>query len=301
MSMVVALALVASANANDETTLRAEDHGVLGAMYRVHCRPQWLSVVLRESNILESQLTTLRPGTPIVIPDGCQNGIPAREDVRMTAKIFAASERLREEENVKQENDALRQNVSQFTRQNEVLTTQNQVLKGELSAAKKIAAQEQSFETQRWMISGIMGFLVASAGWFVVVVIYRRRKQDGASEIDTQEEIHPPASIQPIMRELSPPKDDRPLRISDDVPSLAHPYEPKLCFSIMFHGKRVDFADTSTRFAGCPLCHEKRLMPNAANLRQHLEHVHIHLRLEERPADELRHRIALAQQQSARQ
>jgi hypothetical protein len=78
-----------------QTTLRRSDLGVLGAMKRLHCSPEWLSEVMWESRILLSELNSLPVGKRIVAPDGCANSRPGRETRRATTLIFAHQNTLK--------------------------------------------------------------------------------------------------------------------------------------------------------------------------------------------------------------
>ena len=83
-------AICATAEAKTTTDLRAEDHGVLGAMQRMGCtNPQWLGRVLLESNIPIGRVYKLPVGAPIVIPDECEKGAPLSSgDMMMNRAIY---------------------------------------------------------------------------------------------------------------------------------------------------------------------------------------------------------------------
>jgi len=94
-------------------TLIKGDHGILGAMRRGGCHnPNYFPEVLRQSRILESQLSNLPEGTLIVIPDECQSNAPAHEDIKVTRQIFSNQAALQSVREVSQTNITLTNNLS---------------------------------------------------------------------------------------------------------------------------------------------------------------------------------------------
>lgn len=112
-----------------ETKLLRSDNGLLGAMRRVGCRATWLSVVMRQSNILESELDTLPPGAKLYMPGVCGTKLPPHEDRQITRQIF-------------QHQSALR-NIEQTEKDKDFLTQENEELKTELKIQMNLVAELQ--------------------------------------------------------------------------------------------------------------------------------------------------------------
>jgi hypothetical protein len=86
-----------------ETTLTRHDKGLLGAMKRMHCSSQWLSVVMSNNGILESELTRLEDGMRVIIPEDCSLSQLPHGARGLTQKIFVREHQLSQTQHVVEE------------------------------------------------------------------------------------------------------------------------------------------------------------------------------------------------------
>jgi FtsZ-binding cell division protein ZapB len=237
LPVVVFTAVAFCVNAEaKETKLRVKDHGVLGAMQRMGCRVEWFSVVLKQSNLLESQLNSLRRGTPIIAPDECGEKPPV-DDRKVTALVF---EQESQRQSAKETEESLRSQLNEKQTEIGKLDIKLADLKKEMSARVKHAEEvartaEKIKNSSRWWnisFGALLGAIIASGAGGLFLFLRARRLKN------------------------VPGKDDT--------------------FSVEYHGDIIRFTDMSTQFAGCPYCSEKRLRPSAKNLYQHLDkHPHL--------------------------
>lgn len=272
---VAVLALCATAVAEDQITeLQPGDNGLLGAMKRMGCQPQWLGAVMRESSILESELTSLRAGRLLVLPGGCGGAAP--EAVRETTKrIFARqaifARALEVEAELEPENKRLQEEARGLKYRLDETVSANRDLAGQvtdltLRLQRAGAAVGKAGALSRIVsMFGIGGVIAVSQIWLFFLSLERRRRK-----------MLEAAIAQPLPQPVPPARNE-----SEDAVAPVLRVVPAPVFSIKHHGNQVTFRNTSPDAsnprAGCPHCPEKNLVPRAINLRQHLDKVHPYL------------------------
>ncbi|MES2213473.1 MAG: hypothetical protein V4473_01360 [Patescibacteria group bacterium] len=169
-----------------ETTLIDSDRGsLLRAMKRMGCSPQWLSPIMRESNILEVELSHLQTGRPISMPDACSEHLPSREDRKITGMVFARLNELSRVRTVDisflNENIRLARELSEVNaRVQEVISNlnqleqKNQVLRQEVEHAK-VSKSNLTWRANVFRFAS--GFLAGLAMWFGWWVWMRRHSK----------------------------------------------------------------------------------------------------------------------------
>jgi hypothetical protein len=278
---VSVLALCVTAEAKT-TTLARGDKGILGAMRRMGCRdPNWFPEVLRRSGILESQLSNLREGTPIVVPDECENGSPAREDTKITRQIFAAQSALQNTREVAKANEVLASDLktahTTIFQLGLVIDKCKQEI-ADLTRQVDRLKNENGWANKRALLSLValilvIGMFLVSALWFLFPAKQIKKIQKDLQELLASVEKKPRSSQQ-----TGPPL--LPVRGSS-APTA-------------FHGVEYLFLDHVDHWVTCPVsgC-GKRLAPNAGSKSAHLLE-HTHLRLEWISPEEARRNIAIA-------
>jgi hypothetical protein len=276
--VVLAAMLCAAAQAKETTpriaTLHLKDHGVLGVMHRMGCNPKWLSVVMRRSEIIESDLNSLQEGTRIVIPYECRNSVPTRRDARISGHILAQESKTQHNTQKTEENlrGQLNEKIAQLEYPNQnadSLEKQKSELLIHLmhaeQATKLLEEYKNSNQWRNLLLGGAIGSMLTFATlWLSFIRQLRQRNQTlQNNETKTREEL-----------------------LEGLAKKHANPLDP--VFSITYRGRIVKFEDTSVRTAKCPYCSEKNLMPRTNNLRQHLDKCHVHLRLIEQTPENMR-------------
>jgi hypothetical protein len=131
MLVLCALMLASATVEAKETLIERGDSGLLSAMGRVGCKAEWLSVVMRESNILEAELGKLRVGRSVLAPDMCDTELPAAADIQVTRDILRNQESLRQARKTENENAALKENVTRIAIEREQAQQEAERLKNE--------------------------------------------------------------------------------------------------------------------------------------------------------------------------
>ena len=268
-----------------ETRLRVEDNGVLGAMHRLGCSPAWLSVVMRESNLLESELNSLPRGTRIVAPDECGRILPSRADRLITRKIFGEQAAIASAERAENEAAELRTEMAaQETRLTAAIETR---VEGQFGKQLKVATAradkaEQALRIDislRHALTWIFGVgiaLLVVFGWFGLFKPLRERLEELRIELEDARVRAREANLEALER-----------RVDREATVVSISSEPEYPTELVYQGKVISFRDMSEHYLGCPYCHESRLKPAIQNMRQHLDRVHPEIRIEERPAAEI--------------
>ncbi len=237
------------------TTLRLQDRTLLGAMARSGCHAAWLSVVMRESNIAEDELTRLHAGTPLVMPDGCTYRSPSREDVNVSRHIFAHQAMLRK---AREDRTTIALLSDEFTGARAALTAAQgkiEVLEKKNGALQaRLQATEQRFPEQPsrdWLllIGALIGVMVTGVPMFVLGI---RPLSNKIKSLNQSMVPHPEAST------LSP---SLVLSLPEAPPDDA----------VEYFGEMVKFRDTTIRQVGCPFCSENRIKKDPGNMRRHLD------------------------------
>jgi hypothetical protein len=254
---IFALGMVALAK---ETSLRTKDHGVLGAMHRMECKSDWLSVVLRRSDILESELNSLPVGTRIVMPDECGTMAPAKADVTVTRKLVAREhEYLAAKETQKELNkklDEAKVALDKADKLSKNLERDSQIMTSHFKELERKILKGRDRVRIWWDIDVFIGVFI-----FILILVWRLWVEKKA-KAKLEEEIV-------------------------ELRLFVVEQKSDYCFAIEYHGDIVQFRDTTEHYAGCPHCPESRIKPDEVNLRQHLDK-HTRLRVVEIPADEMR-------------
>lgn len=249
-----------------QTALRREDRNLLGAMARNGCSASWLSVVMRDSNILEDDLRRLRPGTPLVMPDGCAaHQIPSKRDLAVTRRIFAHQAMMRRN-SVNAHADALlnaqyaqtREALSSANTRIAALEAKNRMLQRAASDALHAAQPEPPpVDVATPLVTFALGVLLTTG---ILYLIFMR----------------------PMIRELTtfPGLSLAELAPQPTVPprTISLPEGPALK-SVEYFGEMIFFKDTTIRQVGCPFCSASNIKDDPGNMRRHLN-THPHLRVQ---------------------
>jgi hypothetical protein len=285
------------------TTLTAEDHGVLGAMSRMHCTdPHWLERTLILSGIPDSQTTRLPEGTPIVIPSECDTESPNAADIAATKMFFARQSASQDLSKLQGMIASLNNELSKAQATIASLTEKNVNLAQQLVQAqesiKKVSAvmhQTGAPPLRGWRTAFIVTFilLLVLLVFEMWTATYLERRTKELANLQTQYAVvsdnhHVLESLFNALQgkydELKWVYEDLHKEYSKEQVSLSQEYR----------GKVYDFPDTTDQTVGCPVgCHEKKIKKHPMNMRQHLD-THRELRLVKVEPEEMRRLLATA-------
>lgn len=252
-SLMIMLCVTVNAK---ETKLLTKDQGILGSMHRMGCRADWISVVMNESSILESELRSLPKGRLIIAPDNCRERPPGLV-TRRSKRVLVS---LTRQELVVQANQDLRARLNKSQEELNATLTDNTTLQNENNRlSNQVRYFERSNDWRRvlfhFLVTFVLGVvLTAAVGFFFWI---RPLQQD----LDLRKSENDRLTTR--VKHLE--------RILILNPDLSAP-----TFSVEHNGEMVNFRNTSYLYAGCPFCPEIHLKPHPDNLRQHLTKQHPH-------------------------
>lgn len=265
LAICVAGAALCTAAAAKESRIAEGDRGLADVVRRECTSVLWTSEAsVWQSRMLDpSRLNFLKVGDRIMLPDRCATEKPPKEVQRATLRLFEYQRMIRQARQTEEENTAFRDKLAKVVAERDAAEKKAAALekqnKDELAVRTKLA-EDVEVMNQREKILDISAFGAVAATGVLFLFAYRRQRTRYRNRLQAAEE------------ELQT------FRENQDTNTVS---------VVEYCGRAIGF-QRMRRYVKCPFCPEERILDDPQHEFAHLGKAHPHLRLQERPAAEIR-------------